>query len=71
MKKAGSGGRKYGRNKVKCQRYREQNRRFHNKLRRLKKRIKHLSNELQRRILRLNPIREFNTYNPNRREVRG
>lgn len=51
------GPEKYGRNKAKCLHYRSANRRFENKLRKLKKRIKHLDSALQKRILRLNPIK--------------
>jgi len=43
MKKVGGGARKFGRNKEKCQRYRDQNRWEKNKIRKWKKLIKKLS----------------------------
>lgn len=36
-KDKGAGKRKYGRNKVKCERYRREHRRYKNKLRRVKR----------------------------------
>ncbi len=45
MKKAGGGTRKYGRNKVKCERYRREHRREKHKITKWDKLIKKLSPE--------------------------
>ena len=50
MAKIGGGARKIGRNKEKCQRYRGQNRREENKIRKWKKLIKNLSPDNDTRI---------------------
>lgn len=50
MKKISGGTRKLGRNKEKCQRYQNQNRREQNKIRKWKKLIKNLSPDNDTRI---------------------
>lgn len=59
MKKVGGGARKYGRNKDKCQRYRDQNRREKNKIRKWEKLIKNLSPDNEMRIHLEKRIREI------------
>jgi len=52
MRKTSGGAKKYGRNKEKCQRYRDQNRREKNKIGKWKKLIKNLSpdNSMRRQL---------------------
>ena len=50
MKKAGGGTRKYGRNKVKCERYRREHRREKHKITKWDKLIKKLSPESPMRV---------------------
>lgn len=50
MKKTSGGARKLGRNKERCQRYQNQNRREQNKIRKWKKLIKKLSPDNDMRI---------------------
>jgi len=59
MKKVGGGARKYGRNKDKCQRYRDQNRKEKNKIRKWEKLIKNLSPDNDMRIQLEKRIREI------------
>ena len=59
MKKVGGGARKYGRNKDKCQRYWDQNRREKNKIRKWEKLIKNLSPDNDMRIQLEKRIREI------------
>lgn len=50
MKKISGGSRKIGRNKERCQRYQNQDRRAENKIRKWKKLIKNLSPDNEMRI---------------------
>jgi len=52
MKKTSGGAKKHGRNKEKCQKYREQNRRKKNKIGKWKKLIKnlHSDNSMRRQL---------------------
>ncbi len=45
--KAGKKGRKFGSNKVFCERYRAENRRLRNKIKKLKKHLKKLPEDVQ------------------------
>ena len=58
--KIGSGGtKKIGRNKVKCQQYKNENRREKNKIRRWKKMIKHLPDNNEMAIELKNKIKKL------------
>ena len=58
--KIGSGGtKKIGRNKIKCQQYKNENRREKNKIRRWKKMIKHLPDNNEMAIELKNKIKKL------------
>lgn len=59
MAKIGGGARKIGRNKEKCQRYQDQNRREKNKIRKWKKLIKNLSPDNDMKMQLEKRIREI------------
>jgi len=58
MRKTSGGRRKLGRNKKKCQRYQDENRREKNKIRKWKKLIKNLSPDNDMRIQLEKQIKE-------------
>jgi len=60
MAKVGGGARKLGRNKERCQRYQDQNRREQNKISKSKKLIKNLSPDNDMRMHLERRIREDN-----------
>jgi len=59
MRKTSGGARKFGRNKEKCQRYRDQNRKEKNKIRKWKKLIKNLTPDNDMRIQLERRIKEI------------
>lgn len=59
MKKIAGGSKKIGRNKEKCQKYQNQDRRVENKIRKWKKLIKNLSPDNEMRIEIEKRIKEY------------
>ena len=59
MKKVGGGGRKHGRNKVKCEKYRSEHRKEKHKISKWKKLIKKLQPENPMRIQLKSKIKEY------------
>jgi len=59
MKKASGGGRKHGRNKVRCEKYRSEHRREKHKITKWNKLIKKLSPENPMRIQLKSKIKEY------------